>query len=167
MTSKSNPIQIWHIDDAPEQCRRLCPPQWLAEGAEVCAVWVVLRPAPYERNYWIGWAESKEIGTEFHELYLPEGSLLTITAMSRYEWFSFTPSAPRDESRVIRVWDYETAHREGTCHTVDDADWVAILPPALSGAKIPWMADGTNFGCCGVDVHELPDGGEMHIGCHA
>jgi len=74
---------------------------------------------------------------------------------------------PRDESRFIRVWDYDTAHSQGICDYVDDADWVAILPPSLSGAEIPWIAEGTSFGCSGVDVHELDDGGEMRIGCHS
>lgn len=163
----SNPIQVWHFQDAPDEYRRLCPPKWLEADSEVCPQWVMLRPPPYESTYWIGWAESKEIGSQFHDTYLSDGALLVITALDQFSSHDFTPVEPRDETRVIRVWDYDTAQKQGICGYVDDADWVAILPATLAGAEIPWMASGTNYGCCGVDVDELPDGGERRIGCHA
>lgn len=71
------------------------------------------------------------------------------------------------DGKCIRVWEFDDAPQELRSLTTNggDEDWIAVLPPGTSAPM--WAAEGTPFGCCCVDRHELPDGRVVLIGCHA
>ena len=76
-----------------------------------------------------------------------------------------------DKPNHIRVWAWEDAPQELKALSPHggDEDWLALLPPRLSGDYIGWMESGTPFGCCDVSKHthpELPEY-EVRIGAHA
>ena len=59
----------------------------------------------------------------------------------------------------IRVWKWEDAPQELkdlSSHSGDE-DWVALIPPKLANDYIPWMEEGTSFGCCSVSEHSHPE----------
>lgn len=46
-----------------------------------------------------------------------------------------------------------------------DEDWILVVP---AGEQVPFFAEeGSRFGCCTVEVHELSCGRRVLIGCHA
>ena len=71
----------------------------------------------------------------------------------------------------IRVWKFEEAPEELKALSTHggDEDWLALIPPKMSGEWIPWMDDGGPFGCCSVSSHTHPElpGYEVRIGAHA
>jgi len=72
----------------------------------------------------------------------------------------------------IRVWRFVDAPEElrRLSQNGGDEDWLALVPPRLANAYIPWMEDGRGgFGCCCVDEHEHPElpGYKVRIGSHA
>ena len=71
--------------------------------------------------------------------------------------------------KAIKVWRWEDAPRKyrRLSEHGGDEDWVALLPAGASDWYIPWLEDGTSFGCCDVSRHPLPDGREVRIGAHA
>lgn len=68
----------------------------------------------------------------------------------------------------IMVWKFHDAPKElqSLSNHGGDEDWLALVPPYLAGAWIPWI-DGGSFGVCDVSEHELPDGSVVFIGAHA
>jgi hypothetical protein len=50
-----------------------------------------------------------------------------------------------------------------------DEDWLAIVPKHLKKEWIPWMEEGSTFGCCCVNKYKHPTlkGYEIRIGCHS
>lgn len=70
----------------------------------------------------------------------------------------------------IRVWRFEDAPKELQDLSTNggDEDWVALIPPRLKDAYIPWL-EQPSFGCCDVDSYEHPElpGYTVKIGCHA
>ena len=70
----------------------------------------------------------------------------------------------------IRVWTWEDAPQELkdlSCHGGDE-DWVALVPPKLTGRWIGWL-ECPAFGCCCVSEYTHPElpGYEVRIGAHA
>lgn len=46
-----------------------------------------------------------------------------------------------------------------------DEDWILVVP---NGEQAPaWAEEGQMFGCCTVEMHVLPCGRQVLIGCHA
>jgi hypothetical protein len=68
----------------------------------------------------------------------------------------------------IQVWQYRDAPEEfRKLGSESDADWLAVVPPALAGINIGWADSGTLFGVCIVERHELADGSIVLIGYHS
>jgi hypothetical protein len=75
---------------------------------------------------------------------------------------------PDVDEKAIVVWIFDFAPEEYRKRANgEDADWLAYIPRALADVEIPWMADGSKFGCAGVDQIELPNGDLLRVGCHA
>ena len=72
------------------------------------------------------------------------------------------------EPAPILVWQFRDAPKELQLLSTHggDEDWLAVVPPHLSEAYIPWLEYGP-FGCCDITRHELPDGRVVYIGAHA
>lgn len=71
----------------------------------------------------------------------------------------------------IRIWRFEDAPEELRYLSTNggDEDWVALIPPKLVDSYLPWMDEGTSFGCFRVHCYhhpELPEY-EVRIGCHS
>ena len=86
-----------------------------------------------------------------------------------YRWRFTGPLVPSLElqGKAILVWSFYDAPGELRClsNHGGDEDWVALVPENMSQPS--WMDSGTNFGCCDVSDHQLPDGRNVHIGAHA
>lgn len=70
---------------------------------------------------------------------------------------------------MISVWRWQDApqeYRDLSPHGGDE-DWVAHIPVELVEIWIPWMDGGTEFGCCEVSTHDMPDGSQIRIGAHS
>jgi hypothetical protein len=160
-------IRVWRIQDVPAELKRFCPAGWLnTDGnSTVTAVWFAHVPA---KSGWVGWLQGREFECcEAFEHKLDDGSYIAIGGHHQWCERNGAPDLPVDNDRVIRVWRYGDERADVTVPNTDDADWVAQVPRDFVGAEIAWLANGSNFGCSGVDVHKLPDGSEMHIGCHS
>lgn len=73
-----------------------------------------------------------------------------------------------DLTKAILVWSWEDApeeYRKLSSHGGDE-DWLALLPPDF-GELPDWMESGSQFGCCDVTEHILPNGYRVVIGAHA
>lgn len=70
---------------------------------------------------------------------------------------------------AIIIWKFEDAPPEYQALSPHggDEDWLARVPASMAGDWIPWMQAGSEFGCCDVSCHGLPDGSEIRIGAHA
>lgn len=69
----------------------------------------------------------------------------------------------------IKIWPFYDApeeYRSLSTHGGDE-DWLALLPPFYKDQYIPWMEEGSSFGCCEVSEHTLPNGYIVKIGAHA
>lgn len=69
---------------------------------------------------------------------------------------------------TIKVWRWEDAP-EGYKSLSDnggDEDWIAFIPDSIKDKWIPWMEEGSSFGCCDVSEYKVP-GGIIRIGSHA
>lgn len=76
-----------------------------------------------------------------------------------------------DEIDYIRVWPFGMAPQalqDLSTHGGDE-DWLAVVPPRLAESWIPWMEEGTSFGCCTVSrqPHPVLPGYVIVIGAHA
>ena len=72
-----------------------------------------------------------------------------------------------EENRMIKVWRFEDApekYKALSDHGGDE-DWLAFVPETMKDRYIPWMDDGSSFGCCRVSEHTV-DGGVVRIGAH-
>lgn len=72
--------------------------------------------------------------------------------------------------RHIRIWRWEDAPSEfKIAGNGGDEDWLALIPPTLADEYIPWLEEGTSFGCCTVVEREHPEmpGWIVKVGCHA
>lgn len=69
---------------------------------------------------------------------------------------------------TIKVWRFGDAPAEYKLFSPHggDEDWVAFVPLSMLDTWIPWMEEGTPFGCCSVSKHPVR-GGEVRIGAHA
>lgn len=75
---------------------------------------------------------------------------------------------PMNKVRAIQVWRFCDAPEEYqnlSAHGGDE-DWLAIVPKEADG-WIPWMDEGSSFGCCSVSEHFLENGDKVFIGAHA
>jgi hypothetical protein len=74
-----------------------------------------------------------------------------------------------DDDKAIRVWHFSDAPAElrALSRHGGDEDWLAVLPPCYGGVAPMWMEEGTQYGCCSVSEHKLPDGRTVVIGAHA
>lgn len=70
--------------------------------------------------------------------------------------------------RVYRFQDAPQELRDLSPHGGDE-DWLAVIPEYLTIDRIPWMEEGTPFGCASVSTHEYPnfEGWLVKIGAHA
>lgn len=76
---------------------------------------------------------------------------------------------PKATGHAIHVWKFSEApkqFRELSDHGGDE-DWVALVPKELVDLYIPWMQEGSPFGCCSVSEHKLEGGCVVRIGAHA
>lgn len=69
---------------------------------------------------------------------------------------------------TIRVWRFADAPmwmQRLSTHGGDE-DWLALVPPNLALAYVPWLEVGP-FGCCDVSQHPIACGYVVFIGAHA
>lgn len=161
------PIKVWRIQDAPDEFKRFCPAGWLnLDGkSNIEAVWLAVVPANFG---WVGWLEGKGFNCcESFEHPLEGGGYIAVSG--HHSWCSTQGACdlPVDTNRAIRVWRYGDESADIPVPYTDDADWVAQVPRDLVATTIAWMEPGQYFGNSEPDVHELPDGSELRIGCHA
>lgn len=74
----------------------------------------------------------------------------------------------RQTAKSILVWPFKDAPPEYKILSTSggDEDWLAFVPDHLKDSWIPWMEDGSVFGCAGVE--EIPvHGGVVRIGSHS
>lgn len=161
-------VSVWLFRDAPEAYRKFCPPARLDTGGDHESVepsWLAYVPPGFG---WVGWLDSREFTCcKVFEQTLENGAQVIIGAHHRWCEGAAETDLPVDSKRVIRVWQYGDKRIDLPVPRTDDADWVAQVPKELVDTPIAWMESGTSFGCCGVDVHQQPDGSEVRIGCHA
>lgn len=70
---------------------------------------------------------------------------------------------------AIHVWRFSDAPKqfqELSTHGGDE-DWVALIPKEMAHEYIPWMEDGSPFGCCSVSEYQLDGGCVVRIGAHS
>ena len=69
---------------------------------------------------------------------------------------------------MIKVWRFEDAPQEYRDLSTNggDEDWIAFVPSVIGDEYIGWLDDGSSFGCCCVDQHNV-EGGVIKIGCHS
>ena len=72
------------------------------------------------------------------------------------------------QDNAIMVWRYQDAPLKYRLLSTNggDEDWIAFIPEEFEGEWIGWLEQGTPFGCCSVEEHEVP-GGKIRIGSHA
>jgi hypothetical protein len=71
-------------------------------------------------------------------------------------------------ARTILVWrHYEAPEVFETWDLAsqDDMDWIAAIPP--DSGTVWWAEEGGSFGCCDVDVVDLPNGWQLRYGYHS
>lgn len=70
---------------------------------------------------------------------------------------------------AIRIWAFRDAPNEfqGMSQNGGDEDWLAYIPKNYRDAYIPWMEDGSSFGCSSMDEYEIGNGDVVRIGSHA
>lgn len=70
----------------------------------------------------------------------------------------------------IRVWRFQDAPEELRALSTNggDEDWLALIPPLLVDAWIPWM-EAPSFGCRNTLSYQHPElpGYVIRIGAHA
>lgn len=68
----------------------------------------------------------------------------------------------------IHIWPFDEAPEEYRALSTagGDEDWVALVPGHLADT-IPWLEEGTPFGCCSVNRFGLKTGDVIFIGAHA
>ena len=71
----------------------------------------------------------------------------------------------------IKIWPFHLAYKELQDLSTNggDEDWVAVIPDYLEDLQLPWMAEGSAFGCCCVNEYDHPTikGYKVRIGCHS
>ena len=69
----------------------------------------------------------------------------------------------------ILIWSFDDAPEEYRSLSINggDEDWLALVPVEYVDEWIPWMEEGSSFGCFCVDSHPLPDGRVIRIGSHS
>jgi len=84
--------------------------------------------------------------------------------------YDFIYALIRDEIKFIQIWRFEDAPEEYRKHfSEDDADWLAFVPNYLlkkEGDYIPFLEEGTSFGCCRVEEVKIKEG-KILVGYHA
>lgn len=72
-------------------------------------------------------------------------------------------------NKPIQIWPFKEApeNLRALSQHGGDEDWLALIPPNLAEEWIPWLEEGTSFGCCSVSKHKLKDGSVVRIGAHA
>ena len=85
--------------------------------------------------------------------------------------FSDFETAMKARINHIRIWKFDDAPEElqALSRNGGDEDWVALIPPKLVDEWIPFLEQGTSFGCCSVREYEHPElpGYKVRIGSHA
>ncbi len=74
------------------------------------------------------------------------------------------------DANTIKVWRFHEAPSElqALSWHGGDEDWLALVPPPLREAWIPWLQDYCGqFGACTTSFHRLEDGSTVYIGAHA
>jgi len=85
--------------------------------------------------------------------------------------FSDFETAMKARINHIRIWKFDDAPEElqALSQNGGDEDWIALIPPKLANEWIPFLEQGTSFGCCSVREYEHPElpGYKVRIGSHA
>ena len=70
--------------------------------------------------------------------------------------------------KAIIIWKFRDAPKEfqELSENGGDEDWIAFVPDAFKGKYIGFLEEGSAFGCCTVEEHDV-DGGRIYIGCHS
>ena len=75
-----------------------------------------------------------------------------------------------NDDKCIKVWSFHLAPEELKKLSTNggDEDWIAFIPDSIydENSYIPWLEEGTPYGCCFVDRFKVANG-EIRIGCHA
>ena len=69
---------------------------------------------------------------------------------------------------AIVIWKFRDAPEEyqGKSENGGDEDWIAFVPDGMKDDYIGFLEEGSAFGCCCVEEHDV-DGGRIYIGCHS
>lgn len=70
--------------------------------------------------------------------------------------------------KTIFVWKFRDApkyYRE-ISENGGDEDWIAFVPDAMKDDYIGFLEEGSAFGYCCVEEHDV-GGGRIYIGCHS
>jgi len=72
--------------------------------------------------------------------------------------------------KPIKIWRFDSApEKYKNYFDSSDADWLAFIPSEVlkeEGDYIPFLEEGTSFGCCCVEKKKVKDG-EVWLGYHA
>lgn len=74
------------------------------------------------------------------------------------------------DKEFIRVYRFSDAPADlrALSNNGGDEDWLAIVPADYEERHyISWLQEGSPFGVCTIERHELLDGSAVYIGCHA
>lgn len=80
---------------------------------------------------------------------------------------SVVPFVNHNPHLRIVIWPWEDAPPEwkAIAHCCGDEDWLAFIPRGLDLPE--FMREGSAFGCCTVDIHNLGNGDHIATGCHS
>lgn len=72
------------------------------------------------------------------------------------------------DDNAIHVWRFHEAPEllQKLSTNGGDEDWLAFIPNSFKKEYIPWMEEGSSFGCCSVDSFKIING-TIKIGSHA
>lgn len=75
-------------------------------------------------------------------------------------------------NRPIKIWRFDVApiRYQKLREPGGDEDWIALVPKEVWKSEydyIPFLEEGTSFGCCSVSKDKLPNGDMILIGAHA
>jgi hypothetical protein len=71
-------------------------------------------------------------------------------------------------NRPFQIWHYRDAPNDWPALSENggDEDWIAFVPSGFPYGEPLFVGEGSTFGCCTVERHEV-EGGVVLIGCHA
>ena len=103
--------------------------------------------------------------------------MTTVTVVEREEkeevmycrWAPTYEPGMRPNVSPILVWRFHQAPEEikDLANQGGDEDWIALVPPDMAEAWLPWAETGSPFGVCEVAEIKLADGGKILVGTHS